>query len=368
MTRTTPTSQTPAANELVSVIVPCYNVAPYLDQCLASIRAQTHKALEIICLNDGSTDESLAIMQRHAADDDRIIVVDKKNEGYGASCNRGLDLATGAWIAIVEPDDWIEPEMYARMLRFAAELRVPCDMVKTPYWRIVMPDTPQQRKINCSYRRRIKPSKQPFAIAEAPHLLRHHPSIWSALYRASFLRDSKIRFHEIPGAGWADNPFLADTLLRAQRIAYLDTPFYCYREETSEQEASSMRRSPLLPIERWNDVEDVVEELGIADPIIVEEVYRRGFTNLGGILRAVGEAPEVMSVAKAMFKRMDAQRVFESKIIAPASKRLFAETLGIECPSIDEAAWKRSLISEFFYNIKNAGIGYTFALVKRNLK
>lgn len=107
------------SESLVSVIVPIYNAGPYLEQCLNSIVGQTHKDLEIILLNDGSTDDSLATMRRYAENDARIKVIDKQNQGYGATCNRGHAEATGTWISIVEPDDWIEPGMYADMLAFA---------------------------------------------------------------------------------------------------------------------------------------------------------------------------------------------------------------------------------------------------------
>ena len=118
-------------NQLVSIIVPVFNAEPYLAQCLDSILAQTHRELEVICLNDGSTDGSLAIMQAYAARDERIRVIDKQNQGYGATCNRGLEEARGAWISIVEPDDWIEPGMYADMLAFEATFNDPADIVKT---------------------------------------------------------------------------------------------------------------------------------------------------------------------------------------------------------------------------------------------
>ena len=95
------------SESLVSIIVPIYNAGPYLEQCLDSIVGQMHDNLEIILLNDGSTDNSLSIMQRYAANDNRIKIIDKQNQGYGATCNRGLTEATGTWISIVEPDDWI---------------------------------------------------------------------------------------------------------------------------------------------------------------------------------------------------------------------------------------------------------------------
>ena len=101
------------SQSLVSVIVPIYNVEKYLDQCLDSIEAQTHKNIEVLCINDGSTDGSPDIIRAHAAGDPRVVMVDKANGGYGQGCNMGLRLAKGDWISIVEPDDWIEPTMYA---------------------------------------------------------------------------------------------------------------------------------------------------------------------------------------------------------------------------------------------------------------
>ena len=171
---------------LVSVIIPIYNAEPYLDQALESVEGQTYKNLEIICLNDGSTDNSLDIMRAHAARDERIVVIDKHNQGYGATCNRGLDESHGEWISILEPDDWIESGMYSDLLALARMYPEPIDIVKSGYWRIWMPDTPKQRKMNCSYHGRINPPMQPFAIKDAAHLLCHHQN--SRIYeRSNFL-------------------------------------------------------------------------------------------------------------------------------------------------------------------------------------
>ena len=79
----------------VSIIVPTYNVENYLRECMESIVRQTLKDIEVICINDGSTDGSLAILKEYADKDDRIVLVDKKNEGYGVGMNTGLDRATG---------------------------------------------------------------------------------------------------------------------------------------------------------------------------------------------------------------------------------------------------------------------------------
>ena len=119
---------------LVSIIVPIYNVERYLDQCLDSIEAQTYKNLEIICINDGSTDNSLSIIEKHAAADPRYRVIDKENGGYGVGCNLGISEATGTWISIVEPDDWLDPHMYEDMLAFAGTFEERLDVIKTPWW------------------------------------------------------------------------------------------------------------------------------------------------------------------------------------------------------------------------------------------
>lgn len=356
---------------LVSIIVPIYNAGPYLEQCLDSIVGQTHKDLEIILLNDGSTDDSLATMRRYAENDGRIKMIDKQNQGYGATCNRGLAEATGTWISIVEPDDWIEPGMYADMLAFAAKFAdegTPLDIVKTPYWRIWMPDTKQQRKLNCSYKDRIHPPKQPFAIADAAHLLCHHPSIWSAIYRKSFLDERNIRFKEIPGAGWADNPFLVETLCQTDRIGYFDTAYYCYREETPEKSKNFAHSNTLLPLERWNDMMDVLERLGITDEHVLRAHNSRGFTYLSGIIEEVDLThDDVRETAKHMFERMDADLVFSDNEVSPGMKRLYAGLRGIPCPKINPLPHMKGLVGQGVYNLKNTGVVNTLFATKNYL-
>ncbi|WP_294163536.1 glycosyltransferase [uncultured Senegalimassilia sp.] len=356
---------------LVSIIVPIYNAGPYLEQCLDSIVGQTHKDLEIILLNDGSTDDSLTTMRRYAENDGRIKVIDKQNQGYGATCNRGLAEATGTWVSIVEPDDWIEPGMYADMLAFAAKFAdegTPLDIVKTPYWRIWMPDTKQQRKLNCSYKDRIHPPKQPFAIADAAHLLCHHPSIWSAIYRKSFLDERNIRFKEIPGAGWADNPFLVETLCQTDRIGYFDTAYYCYREETPEKSKNFAHSNTLLPLERWNDMMDVLERLDITDERILRAHNSRGFTYLSGIIEEVDLThDDVRETAKHMFERMDADLVFSDNEVSPGMKRLYAGLRGIPCPRINPLPHMKGLVGQGVYNLKNTGVVNTLFATKNYL-
>ena len=100
----------------VSVILPCYNVAPYLDQCLESLVRQTWESLEIICINDGSTDGTSAVLHSWAARDRRIRVVDRENGGQASARNVGMDMASGEYIAFADPDDYVEHSMYGRLM------------------------------------------------------------------------------------------------------------------------------------------------------------------------------------------------------------------------------------------------------------
>lgn len=101
---------------MVSIIVPVYNAAPYLNQCVGSLTAQTLKEIEIILINDGSTDDSLSVCVELAATDDRIRLIDKPNGGVSEARNDGLRAATGDYVGFVDPDDWVNADMFERML------------------------------------------------------------------------------------------------------------------------------------------------------------------------------------------------------------------------------------------------------------
>ena len=116
----------------VSIIVPVYNVEKYLRQCMDSIIVQTLKDIEIICIDDGSTDSSGGILDDYASKDDRIRVIHKENSGYGNSMNIGLDAATGEYVGIVESDDYADENMFQTLYRIADENKL--DVVKSSFF------------------------------------------------------------------------------------------------------------------------------------------------------------------------------------------------------------------------------------------
>ena len=119
----------------VSIIVPTYNVEQYLHECMDSIINQTLKDIEIICVDDGSTDNSGKILDEYATRDNRIKVIHKQNGGYGRAMNVGFDNATGEYIGIVEPDDYVALDMYEELYKKAIENDV--DFIKADFNRFV---------------------------------------------------------------------------------------------------------------------------------------------------------------------------------------------------------------------------------------
>lgn len=322
---------------LVSVIVPIYNVERYLDQALDSISAQTYQNLEIICINDGSTDSSLDIIKRHAAKDSRIRIIDKENGGYGVGCNLGIREAHGEWISIVEPDDWIDEHMYEDMLSFASSFDETIDVIKTPWWNFLDWEPPKAKKCDpCKLYKRIKTSSRPFKLGEHSLLIEIHPGIWSALYRKGFLTECGIRFPEYPGAGWADNPFLVDTLCQANAIIYLDKPYYFYRAELPDSTLNHKTAEAVArPFERWIDMTKLMERLGVSDKRIWQSHYLRGFNYIDGARYDDGEDnPIVLEKTLEVFKHMKPEYVLDNPKLNKHRKRQYLEAVNMDTTHI----------------------------------
>lgn len=126
--RTSPLSSllSPCTSPLISLIVPVYNTAPYLPQCIESVLAQTYTHWELIIIDDGSTDGSADICDQYAGSDSRISVVHKKNSGKPDSCNMGIAMARGEYVGFIDSDDWIEPQFCATLLNTVAQTGKDC--------------------------------------------------------------------------------------------------------------------------------------------------------------------------------------------------------------------------------------------------
>ena len=215
---------------LLSVIVPVYNTSKLLPRCMESLRKQTYGNLEIILIDDGSTDESPAMCDTYAAQAENVKVLHKKNAGLGFARNSGLDMATGAYIAFLDSDDYIEETMYERLMAQTetAELdAVFCDFSIARRNGAIEPVD--------SGLKAGRYSGQALLLAilgAAPDTGRDFDfdmSVWKGVYARKLIEDHSIRFVSERRMLCEDLFFQIDFLQRAQQVGYIDEKlhFYC---------------------------------------------------------------------------------------------------------------------------------------------
>ncbi len=212
----------------VSVIVPVYNVAAYLPDCLESLLKQTLREIEIIAVDDGSNDESPDILARYAKGDARVRVVTQENGGYGRAMNAGIAAATGDYVGILEADDVAAPEMYKSLWKEARHSGA--QIVKADFYRFETRNGEKRLTLvpltadESWYGRLVDPSREPDA-------LRLVMNTWSGIYLRSFLLENGIRHNETPGASYQDNGFFFQTMCLARRVLFVNEAYYQNRRD-----------------------------------------------------------------------------------------------------------------------------------------
>lgn len=203
---------------LVSVIVPVYNTSAYLRECLDSLLAQTYRELEILCVDDGSTDNSPAILDEYAARDSRIRVIRQANAGQGPARNAALDIASGEWIMHLDSDDTLEPDIITSAVA-ALEEDTELLQFSVRYW---MPDGsyeyPRTYRIQFPGRRELSPRIAAFTSS----------IVCDKLLKRSLIETAKLRFPR--GLLNEDESFTCLYLLHTQHAVYLDRIGYNYRQ------------------------------------------------------------------------------------------------------------------------------------------
>ena len=221
----------------ISIVLPIYNEEKYLDRAIQSVRDQSLKDIEIICVNDGSTDRSMDIIMKHASEDERIIIIDKKNAGYGNSMNLGIDRATGEYVGVVETDDYVLPIMFETLYNKARELDL--DLVKSDHYKFMSNSDGGEIKEYYSltndrsfYNRVINPQEETGVF----NLIM---MTWSGIYKRSFLTKYDIRHNETPGASFQDNGFWFQVFTQAERAYFIDKAFYMLRRDNPNSSVKS---------------------------------------------------------------------------------------------------------------------------------
>lgn len=248
----------------VSVIVPIYKVEKYLVQCIDSIVNQTLKDIEIILVDEGDMDACRFIIDHYEQTDPRVKTIHEKNGGYGASVNKGMDLATGEYIAIVESDDFIEPEMYQEM--YACAKKLDADVVTTPYneyWDKTKTSPERREYVWWTKFFTDVPENKLISVIDCPQLVGTHPCIWSKLMKASYLKEKNIKCISAKGAGYIDQIYREQLLLNTDKICYLHKAYYNYRLSNENASSAVGVWNINVMLDRWKEVHDYIDaELG----------------------------------------------------------------------------------------------------------
>lgn len=247
----------------VSIIIPVYNVEKYLCECMDSVVGQTLEDIEIICVNDGSTDRSPGMLRDYAKRDARIVLIDQENGGYGKAMNCGLERSSGEYIGIVEPDDFVPACMYEELYEKA--ILYDLDFVKADFYRFRTKDNGERELIYHALSPNQKDYNKVLDPSMTPEAIRFKMNTWSGIYRRSFLEKYGIRHNETPGAAFQDNGFWFQTFIYAKRAMLIDKPYYMNRRDNPDSSVNSREKVYCI-----NQEYDHIRDILAADPVLWE--------------------------------------------------------------------------------------------------
>lgn len=229
----------------ISVIIPVHNVEKYIDKCLGSIVSQTYKNLEIICIDDQSSDNSLKILTDFAQKDSRIKLIRQDHKGVSVARNNGLKIATGEYISFIDSDDWIEPKYFENLHNAITQTDsdIACSSVL--------------REKKCKSLYRISYTEQKvFSTLEDKIKACDIPNccyVWNKLYKAELVKTRKFK----EGVIFEDVLYLPEVIKSAKQIVTVPTAIYHYR-----QNSGSIIRSKNTPEkirEAYNSKKYIIE-------------------------------------------------------------------------------------------------------------
>lgn len=291
------------SNIKVSVIIPVYNSEKLLNQCMDSVCNQTLKDIQIICIDDGSTDNSLEILNEYEKKDSRIIVLSQENSGAGIARNKGINMVKGDYIAFVDSDDWIEENALEKLY----------DNIRNNDSDMVLFNS-IEHKPNNEFRKRIY-LKKDSSIDYNNYTFDYHLNknfvmngmfvIWSKFYKTSFIKDNNIRFysHEI----FNDVQFHIQSMLFAKKISYLPEILYHYRRmgQHSLQNSRAVSQKGFILFDIFDEIEQWLKDNGFFEEFEIN-FYRFVLTESQGRLNKTDDIykEDLFKIIKDKFMSM----------------------------------------------------------------
>jgi glycosyltransferase involved in cell wall biosynthesis len=306
-----------AAVPKVSILVPIFNVEKYLRQCLDSVTNQSLTDIEIICINDGSTDSSPQIIEEYAKNDPRFTVITKKNSGYGDSMNKGLEKARGTYIGIVESDDWVDVDMFENLYKLAVKHGV--DVVKSNfYFYSGVGDT------NKKFQLVNRPdSEKVIDPLETNSVFFPQAAIWTGLYKKSFLEKNSIKFLPTPGASYQDTGFNFKVWASAKK-AYLTNDAYLHYRIDNDNSSVKSKGKIFAVVDELAEMYKFAkktEHFNQLKPILFQRKYEIYMWNYGRLTS--GAAREFISHVSKELKSDRKNGLYDASLLTRKEKILF---------------------------------------------
>lgn len=243
----------------VSIIVPVYNVAPYLEQCLSSIRAQSCGEFEVLLVNDGSTDGGADICRAFAAADPRFLLLEQGNAGVSAARNLAMDRARGQYLQFVDGDDYLAPDAVECFLRAARASG--CDMAVSHFYRL--------DGGRCAVRGHIKAECSLNRLDYAQQMMKapanfYYGVMWNKFYRRAIVEAHRLRCPE--GVAWCEDfLFNLDYLACSRLITCVPRPLYYYRKRSggAVSTQATLRKTIATKRMTFNEYKELYQELDL---------------------------------------------------------------------------------------------------------
>lgn len=248
------------ADRLVSIIVPIYNVEKYLDKCLKSIQMQTYENIQVILINDGSPDNCKSICEKYCRSDKRFMLVNKENGGLASARNAGLVKVNGDFVACVDSDDYIEPNMIQVLLENVVNHNA--DLSVCSFYENQSDDKTKQE----FFSKNVEIISQEEAIKRCITPGKFYGFAWNKMYRAKLLGNQRFDEKILKGE---DSPFSCDYILKCNRIVVQDIPLYHYRIDSVSISRSKFNVGKMTVLNSYQYIIDrLIEEK--MDKIIID--------------------------------------------------------------------------------------------------
>ncbi|MCL2687120.1 MAG: glycosyltransferase [Methanobrevibacter sp.] len=236
----------------VSIIIPVYNAEKYLEKCLDSVVGQTLKDIEIICVNDESTDSSLEILERYAKNDKRIKVCTQKNQDRGSARNKGIKIAKGEYLGFIDNDDWVSEDYYEVLYKNAKKSNA--DISATS--EVIFPDENQKKNVGFDGKNNLKSIESKSSVIIASGVM------WNKIYRRTLIIKNSICFSKRRSIG-EDNIFNILSIILSNYIVTTNKVTYFWRQRKSSRNSEERTEQDLLLLNNYEDILNRLSELDI---------------------------------------------------------------------------------------------------------